>query len=192
MVMPLASKMQSRALSLDGCVADSVFDSAADCVAAGGVQGLFGGFAIDIVAVLKRSDDHPFYHSPRMAQFPSYGVGRSNLMNAPEVAQRLLDQGIAAQVVEFGAMTLGQQIQVATRARALVGIRGAEFATVMWMRPNTHAIMLATPTRENHATRTLSRIRGVRFASIAVSSAEIWLDSADQQTIAQILGKELG
>jgi hypothetical protein len=147
MVMPLVSKMQSRALSLEGCLDDGV--------AAGGVEGLVSGFAIDSVAVLKRSDDHPFYHSPRMAQFPSYGVGRTNLINAQELAQTLTDQGIAAQVVKFGAMTLGQQIQVASRARALVGIRGAEFANVIWMRPNTHAIMLATPTRENHATRTL-------------------------------------
>lgn len=132
---------------------------------------MVAGFPMDTVAVLKRLDDHPLYHSPRMAWFPSYGVGRTNLINAPEVVQRLIDQGIAVQVVEFGAMTLGEQIQVARRARALVGIRGVEFANVIWMRSNTHAIMLATPTRENHATRTLSRIRGVRFASIAVSSA---------------------
>ena len=169
MVTPLVQQMQSSAQSLDG--------------------GFVEEFAMNSVAVIKRSDDHPFYHSARMAQFPSYGVGRTDLINAHEVANRLSDQGIAAQVVEFGVMTLGQQIQVASRARAFIGIRGAEFANVIWMRPDTHAIMLATPARENHATRTLSRIKKVRFASVAVSATKIRLDSANQHTIAQMLGQ---
>jgi hypothetical protein len=167
MATPLVQQMQSSAQSLDG--------------------GFVEGFAMNTVAVIKRSNDHPFYHLARMARFPSYGVGRTDLINAQEVAQRLSDQGIAAQVVEFGSMTLGQQIQVAGRARAFIGIRGAEFANVIWMRPNTHAIMLATPARENHATRTLSRVKKVRFESVAVSATKIWLDCVSQQTIAKLL-----
>jgi hypothetical protein len=146
-------------------------------------------FDRETVAVIRRSDDHPFYHTARMASFPAYGAGRTALINVDEVAHRLRSEGIATQIVEFGAMSLGQQILVASRARALVGIRGAEFANVIWMRPNTHAIMLATPVRDNHATRTLARIKSVQFSSIAVQAAKVCLNQNDQMTITQMLRK---
>jgi hypothetical protein len=65
-------------------------------------------FDRETVAVIRRSDDHPFYHTARMASFPAYGAGRTALTNVDEVAHRLRSEGIAAQIVEFGAMSLGQ------------------------------------------------------------------------------------
>jgi len=179
-ITPLVQKMTARAESFEG-----------GCVAGlrGNVPRVTNNFDVDTVAVIKRSEDHPFYHSPRMAAFPRYGVGRTDLLNAEEVAQTLCAQGIAAQVVEFGAMTLGEQITVANRARALVGIRGAEFANVIWMRPNTHAIMLATPVRENHGTRTLCAVKRVHFASLPVDANHVQLDSSGQRAIVQLLSR---
>lgn len=148
---------------------------------------LRGRFQNGMIAVIRRSADHPFYHSERMAAFPAYGAGRTALLNASEVATRLQSEGFAAQVVEFGAMSLGEQILVASRARAILGIRGAEFANVIWMRPHNRAIMLAPPGRENYATRTLSRIMQVNFFRVPVLARKACLDQQGQVAVACIL-----
>ncbi len=144
-------------------------------------------FQQDMIAVIRRSDDHPFYHSDRMAAFPAYGTGRSELINASDVARTLQSEGLAAQVVEFGAMSLGEQILTASRASAILGIRGAEFANVIWMRPHTRAVMLAPPGRENYATRTLSRIVQVNFFHLPVGARKVSLDQKGQVAVADIL-----
>jgi hypothetical protein len=155
--------------------------------AEGGFAASCDVFPMDTIAVTRRAADHPFYHSDRMSGYPAYGSGRTALLNAEEVAERLRSEGLAAQVVDFGTMSLGAQILVARRARAILGIRGAEFANVVWMRPQTKAVLLSPPGRENHATRTLSRIMNVAFSRIPVHAAKVRLDAKGQAAATHLL-----
>jgi hypothetical protein len=137
----------------------------------------------DEVIVFQRSEEDPFYLSAQMAQFPRYGKGRRNLVNGAEVTSYLSDQGIAARLLDFGILSLAEQIVVCSRAGAILGIRGAEFANVIWMRPESRAILLAPKERENHATRTLARAMRVKFYLFPVESSHVTLRRGQMQAI---------
>ena len=126
------------------------------------------------VIVFRRSQEHPFYLSPRMARGARYGQGRRNLKNVDDIAAALSAAGLRATVLDLGTLCLADQIMACHHARAVIGIRGAEFANLIWMRPDSAAVMLAPPIKiENHASRTLAAIFGVRFSSPPVDAAKI-------------------
>ncbi len=122
------------------------------------------------VLVLKRSPDHPYYAPGGSSRFPRYGSGRRALLNSAQIAECLAASGLKAREVDMGALPLWDQIMAFGNASAVVGVRGAEFAHLFWMRPGTSAVMLAPPVKqENHASRSLSEIYGVRFVAPAVT-----------------------
>ena len=126
------------------------------------------------VIVFERSEEHPFYRSQPMARTPGYGRGRRHLENSREIAAALCASGLRAQALDLGALSLADQIMACHHARAVIGIRGAEFASLVWMQPGSAAIMLADPVdRENHGTRSLAAIYDVRFSSPEVPAARV-------------------
>ncbi len=122
------------------------------------------------VLVLKRSPEHPYYAAKGNARFPKYGSGRRSLVNSAQIAEYLLAAGYNATEVDMGTLPLWEQIMAFRNASAAVGARGAEFAHLFWMKPDSTAVMFATPLKqENHASRSLSEIFGIRFVTPAVS-----------------------
>lgn len=122
------------------------------------------------ILVLKRSPDHHYYAPAGSSRFPRYGAGRRALLNTAQIVEHLAGSGHRAREVDMGALPLWDQIVAFSHASAVVGARGAEFAHLFWMRPGTGAVMLATPVKqENHASRSLSEIYGIRFVAPAVT-----------------------
>lgn len=122
------------------------------------------------ILLLARSPDHPYYGPGGASRFPGYGLGRRALLNGAQIAEHLLALGRRVRYVDMGALPLWDQIMAFDHASAVVGARGAEFAHLFWMRPGTGAVMLATPLRpENHASRSLSEIFGIRFVAPPVT-----------------------
>lgn len=124
------------------------------------------------VLVLKRSPEHPYYAATGNARFPKYGSGRRSLINSAQIADYLLAAGYSATEVDMGTLPLWEQIMAFRNASAAVGARGAEFAHLFWMKPDSAAVMFATPLKEeNHASRSLSEIFGIRFVTPPVSDS---------------------
>lgn len=132
--------------------------------------GTLEGWQCTEILVLKRSPDHPYYAPAGASRFPKYGSGRRELLNSAQITEHLAAAGHKAREVDMGALPLWDQIMAFNNASAVVGARGAEFAHLFWMQPGTSAVMLATPVKqENHASRSLSEIFGVRFAAPPVA-----------------------
>lgn len=84
--------------------------------------------------LIRRSDPHEHYTSGR-AQVPGYGTSRRGITNLDEVSAVLLAAGVTHSIYEAGAHTLGCQMASFAAARRILGMRGAEWANVIFGGP---------------------------------------------------------
>lgn len=84
--------------------------------------------------LLRRSASHVFYQGSG-AEVPGYGTSRRSLVNLDEVSEYLTRIGIPNTVYEPGAHCLGCQIAAFGAAKKIIGVRGAEWANVVWSTP---------------------------------------------------------
>ncbi len=144
------------------------------------------------VIVFERSYEHPYYRSPGMARFPGYGRGRRHLVNGSDIVTLLQQQGLRAEILDLGALSLADQITACHQSRAVIGVRGAEFANLIWMRPRSAALMLGTPVkRENYGTSSLATAFDVSFRRIPVDYAQVSLSQAQLESLKHELLKLL-
>ena len=128
---------------------------------------------VDVI-VFERSQEHAFYRTPQMKRTPGYGRGRRSLENSHEIAAKMRTCGLRAIALDLGALSLSDQIMAFHHARAVIGIRGAEFANLIWMRPGSIAMMLADPVKhENHGARSLAGVFGIHFSSPKIAAAQV-------------------
>ncbi|MDR7125731.1 glycosyltransferase family 61 protein [Pseudotabrizicola sp. 4114] len=139
------------------------------------------------VIIFQRSADHPFYHSDQMSKSARYGKGRRSLLNAEDLTAAIRKIGFNAHLIDFGVISLAEQIVASYHADAIIGIRGAEFANTIWMRPNTQAIMFGPPCVENNATRILAKSAKVLFSFIKVAKAHVVLQKDEMERVNYIL-----
>ncbi len=126
--------------------------------------------SIDVL-VIERSPEHAFYQAGGGASIPTYGRGRRALQNTDEIAAHLGTRGRSALAIDIGSLPLSDQIMAFHNASAVVGVRGAEFANLIWMRRRSRAVMFSTPVRaRNNGACTLADIYGIRFVSPEVET----------------------
>lgn len=119
--------------------------------------------------LLRRAAQPDFYRAGGPAEVPTYGTGRRSIVNIDALAVALRQAGLRVRLYEPGAHSLRDQIRTFARADGIIGIRGAEFANLIWMRPGSQAIMLATPVaQETHVSWNLANLMGIRFTPLAV------------------------
>lgn len=100
--------------------------------------------------VLKRSDEPEFYRKGTgSAEISGYGTGRRALNNSEEIAEKLCLINIPADVFEQGKYCLHEQIVAYRQAAGVIGIRGAEFANLLWL-PQGSKVVLIDPMNINN------------------------------------------
>lgn len=82
--------------------------------------------------LLDRSATHPYYVSAR-ARIPTYGVSRRAINNVDSISVELSELGVDHLVYAPGEHTLGCQIDTFRGAQKISGIRGAEWANLVWL-----------------------------------------------------------
>jgi hypothetical protein len=92
--------------------------------------------------ILVRSPTPGYYEPGGSAEIPGYGEGRRSITNLPQVSGALGDAGIDHDLYEPGRHSLGCQIASFGRAGAVVGIRGAEWANIIWSDRSTRTLIL--------------------------------------------------
>lgn len=121
--------------------------------------------------LLKRSDEPSFYRRGGPAEKQRYGVTRRSIANLEELAAALARDGLPVRIYEPGRDDLAHQVRAYHAAAGVIGIRGAELANIVWMRPNSRVVMLVTPVkRENNAALHLAIACGLRMRQLAVDS----------------------
>lgn len=95
--------------------------------------------------VLKRSEEPEFYRKGTgAAEISGYGTGRRALSNPEEIAEKLCFLNMPANVFEPGKYCLSEQIATYSQAAGVIGIRGAEFANLLWL-PQGSKVVLIDP-----------------------------------------------
>ena len=121
--------------------------------------------------LLKRSEEPSFYRPDGPAEKPNYGLTRRSIANLDALAAELESRGMPVRIYEPGQDDLATQVRTYHAAAGVIGIRGAELANIVWMRPGSGVVMLVTPVkRENNVARHLAIVRGLRMQQIAVDS----------------------
>jgi len=72
----------------------------------------------------------------------AYGRNSRRILNLPELKSELIDRGLDAVIYEPGVHKLCCQISVFRSSNAIVGIRGAEFANLVWARDSIPLILI--------------------------------------------------
>jgi hypothetical protein len=99
--------------------------------------------------VLKRSEEPEFYRKGiGAAAISGYGTGRRSLKNPEEIANELTLAGIPTRVFEPGQHSLREQIIAYSECNGMIGIRGAEFANLIWL-PAGSDVVLVDPMNIN-------------------------------------------
>ncbi len=96
----------------------------------------------DSYLVLKRSSQPKFYKVGMKAEVPTYGTARRKLIGIEDAVQNLRNNGISINIFEPGNHTLIEQIISFQNCKGIVGIRGAEFANLIWMKPKSKVILV--------------------------------------------------
>ncbi|MDN3205573.1 glycosyltransferase 61 family protein [Algoriphagus sediminis] len=82
---------------------------------------------------------------------PNYGTERRQLKNGEEINDFLKSQGYNARRFFPGDESLKLQIDVFSKAKVLIGIRGAELLNMIWMLPEAKVIMQESADFKNEA-----------------------------------------
>ena len=92
--------------------------------------------------ILARSPEPEFYARGGEAEIPLYGTSRRALLGIKEAARHLRQKYIPIRAFEPGKYSLTAQIKVFQRCRGVIGIRGAEFANMIWMQPRSQVLLI--------------------------------------------------
>jgi hypothetical protein len=125
--------------------------------------------------LLQRSNEHPYYKSGGKAESYHYGYGRRGIKNVTEISHALSDSGIDHDLYEPGRHSLGCQILIFRRATHISGIRGAEWANLVWAKPNLKALIF-DPLQPATMRLNLMQRLGIQGTCITVQENHIELE----------------
>ncbi|MBP7461332.1 MAG: glycosyltransferase family 61 protein [Candidatus Delongbacteria bacterium] len=120
----------------------------------------------------RRSAPHPFYTSEHKGErIIFYGAGKRYIHNMDEIHEYLENEGIHVTIYDAGQDSLLAQGKKVNEVKGLIGIRGAEFANIFWMKENSTILMFLNPIAvENHGVRNLCELLNMKFIGIPVES----------------------
>ena len=124
--------------------------------------------------ILNRSPQPEYYDRGGNAEISSYGTGRRALTGLENAKHYLSDRDIPISIFEPGAFGLVEQIQIFNNCKGVIGIIGAEFANIIWMKPNRNVVRIL-PLESRHLppiTKNLSHILNLEFSDIYTSEGK--------------------
>jgi len=130
--------------------------------------------------LIRRSSPHPYYMGSD-AEIPGYGTSRRELANLPDISEHLASAGIEHAVYEPGAHTLSCQIRTFARAEKIVGVRGAEWANLVWSNP-VACVRILVPNPPAFHLEGLVRRLGIRHELVTARTAQL---SDDARAVAR-------
>lgn len=127
--------------------------------------------------VIQRSMPHEHYLGAA-PEFRGYGTSRRGITNVQEISDMLTARGVGHAVYEPGAHGLGCQIEAFTRARRLLGFRGAEWANLIWSTSGARIRVLDHNPPAKTLTRFATRL-GIHHEFVVVDARHARVDPQD-------------
>lgn len=130
--------------------------------------------------IIKRSQQPTYYKTNGKAEVPTYGTARRALVGIEDALRDLRNNGISAEIFEPGKHSLAEQVMKFGNCRGIIGIRGAEFANLIWMKRRSKVIMIrplnmTTPLVQEQ----LAVLMGLKYTEITTSEGSYPRLSAD-------------
>lgn len=107
-----------------------------------------------LICIIERADPPPIVNleqGKKARWFNGYGSTRRRLLGIEECQRMLLEKGYHSKVVNPGEMSLKEQIHTFSNCSHLIGIRGAEFLNMIWMKPGSTVILQSSADFKNEA-----------------------------------------
>ena len=147
--------------------------------------------ARDSVLIIRRSPEPSFYKPGGGAVIERYGAGRRSFEHVDEGADELNARGVRSIVYEPGLHNLACQINHFSRCGAVVGVRGAEFANILWAPRSARIIMFMSSSIPNDRPppRILAALLGQPFFDIPHEGAAS--PTLDVEKVMQILSGQV-
>ena len=92
--------------------------------------------------VLRRSEQPDYYAIEGKAENKGYGMSRRGLKDIDIFVNKKKGLGLNITAYESGIHTIAHQIHTFNQAKGIIGIKGAEFANLIWMRENSRVIQI--------------------------------------------------
>ena len=89
--------------------------------------------------LLDRSDNHSYYTT----KGETYGKARRGLLNLEEGFNDLIKKGVPVNIIQPGSHSILYQIEAFNQSKGVIGIRGAEFANLIWLEPGSKVVVLS-------------------------------------------------
>lgn len=96
----------------------------------------------DHFIILKRSAPPAYYKDSGEAKNKTYGSARRSIIGLEETVSFLNEKKIPTKIFESGKHNILEQIKVFNDCKGVIGVRGAEFANLIWMNPKKKALMI--------------------------------------------------
>lgn len=129
------------------------------CCVSGRAQGKY--------LLLRRSPEPSFYQSDGEARIKTYGAGRRMLLGIEDARRELEAQGVQGLVYEPGLHNLACQIAHFSSCSGAVGVRGAEFANMIWMSiPAKVFVFMSSSASHPPPLRALASLLGLAYREI--------------------------
>jgi hypothetical protein len=90
--------------------------------------------------IIRRSEPHEYYLRD-MSEFKGHGTSKRGLSNSRAISVALKNRGVLHTLFDAGLHCLGCQIRAFTGAKRILGMRGADWANVIWAGKNLRALM---------------------------------------------------
>ena len=117
--------------------------------------------------LLRRSPEPSFYRSGGGAKAPTYGMGRRSFEGIEEGQAQLEALGAPSLIYEAGSHNLACQINHFSRCAGVIGVRGADFANIIWAAPEAKIIMfLSSGLHEDPPQRALAALLGLDYSEV--------------------------
>jgi len=132
------------------------------------------------ILIIKRTSQPKFYRRSGEARIRGYGTRRRSLINIKRSAMRLNNKGFPVDIYEPGIHSLGCQIKTFRNASGIIGIRGAEFANIIWAMPGIPVIMVNPATyKYPPPQRNLTQVMGMEYHELHSPFDYAWLNHQD-------------
>ncbi len=126
----------------------------------------------DSYLILKRSPQPKYYEKRGIAENPTYGTARRELIGIEDAVQDLRNKNISVKIFEPGKHNLAEQIKVFQNCKGIVGIRGAEFANLIWMKPKSKVILIRPLNMDTLSyPKSLAKILGLNYFEITAKGS---------------------
>ena len=116
----------------------------------------------DIIIIFERDNMHKYYNKENH-KYHGYGKKRRHLKNVDDFLEIQTEKSKQFELFNAGNVSLKNQIEKVNSSEGIIGIRGAEFLNIMWLKPYKKIVMIGFKDRPAYHIYNLASMLNLRL-----------------------------